>query len=235
MRTCLALFCAASATLSAAADDDLTAVQGAIYTNEEQVYFDKDAGKPAPPWLGIIITPARPDIDKVSYVLKVVDAFGVEQWPPFPFAKLAEQIGPMPRGQQIELTLDGQMLKLRRARPVTCWVAIPKDEPRADGEVAWHFTNNIKLHDQGGRVLVGGPDSGTKPVVIRMRNVVWPPKADGSANSNRPSLVLYVHTPDEPDRAVSYVWADPDAARIGINLRWMQASCTVDGTEKPGG
>ena len=27
-------------------------------------------------------------------------------------------------------------------------------------------------------------------------------------------------------RAVSYGWADPGAKRLGINLRWMQASCS---------
>ena len=57
-------------------------------------------------------------------------------------------------------------------------------------------------------------------VGIKMRNVIWP------SGSNRPSLVLYAYRPEE-DRAVSYAWADPSAERIGINLRWMQASCTL--------
>ena len=78
--------------------------------------------------------------------------------------------------------------------------------------------------------FVGKGEAGVKPVVLRMRNVTW----SGSARStNRPSLVLYVHTVDDPDHAVSYVWSDPGAARLGVNLRWMQASCTVDGAEQP--
>lgn len=234
MRIYFALFCAFWTALPANADNQTTA-QGVIYTNEEQVYFDKEAAKPALRWLGINIVPSRPDIDKVPYVVKVVDAFGIEQWPPLPPSKLAEQMGPLPNREKIELNLDGQTLVLRQARPVTCWAAVTKEVAKANGDVDWHFTSNIKLHDQGGRALVGGRDSGTKAVILRMRNVVWPPKPDGSANTNRPSLVLYVHTPDEPDKAVSYVWADPDASRIGINLRWMQASCTVDGREKPSG
>ena len=231
MRICFALFCAVWTAVPAYADDQIMA-KGAIYTNEEQVYFDKEAGKPAPRWLGINILPTRPDIDKVPYVVKVVDAFGIELLPPLPPSMLAEKIGLAPNKEKIELNLDGQTLILRQARPVTCWAGIKKAVAKANGDDDWHFSSNIKLHDQGGRALVGGGDSGTKAVIIRMRNVVWPPKPDGSANNNRPSLVLYVHTPDEPDKAVSYVWADPDAARIGINLRWMQASCTVDGREK---
>ena len=117
---------------------------------------------------------------------------------------------------------DGKTGLLRRARPVTCWSAIPKETKKADGSIDWFFAQNVKIHDQGGRAIIGKDVADVKPVVIRMRNVVWP------SGNNRPSLVLYIHTPDEPDKAVSYVWADPDAARIGINLRWMQASCTVE-------
>ena len=52
---------------------------------------------------------------------------------------------------------------------------------------------------------------------IKMQNVIWP------SGSSRHSLVLYAYRPEE-DRAVSYAWADLSAERIGINLRWMQAS-----------
>ena len=58
-------------------------------------------------------------------------------------------------------------------------------------------------------------------VTIRLRNVTW---AKGSPN--KPSLVLYVHK-DDPVRAESYSWADPQSSMIGINLRWVQASCSL--------
>ena len=59
-----------------------------------------------------------------------------------------------------------------------------------------------------------------KQVGIKMRNVRWP------YGNNRQSTVLYAYRPNE-DHAVSCAWADPSAQRIGINLRWMQASCTL--------
>ena len=96
---------------------------------------------------------------------------------------------------------------------------------KPDGSDDWTRAVDLKLHDQGGRVQFGGGVTGTAPVVLRMRNVIWP------SGPSRPSLVLYVHKPDAFDRAESYSWADPDAKRIGINLRWMQASCTIDGLE----
>ncbi len=53
-----------------------------------------------------------------------------------------------------------------------------------------------------------------------MRNVRWP------TGPNRNSLVLYAYRGDE-GKAASYVWGEPTAERLAMNLRWMQASCTL--------
>jgi hypothetical protein len=121
-------------------------------------------------------------------------------------------------------------MELRKARTVTCWAAVKKEANKPDGSPDWHFMPSVKLHDQGGRAWLGKDKAGVKPAIIRMRLVTW---ANSKSATNRPSLVLYVHTPDQPDSAVSYSWADSDASRVGINLRWMQASCTVDGKGAP--
>ena len=99
---------------------------------------------------------------------------------------------------------------------------------KEDGSTDWVFARDLELHDQGGRVTAGGGDSGAEPVTLRMRAVHWP-----APSTNRPSLVLYVHKQD-PDRAESYSWADIDARRVGLNLRWMQASCTIDDRQGSG-
>jgi hypothetical protein len=191
-----------------------------IYSNEEQVYFAKEAGQPAPP-----IVMLRVD---AAHQIRPVDAFGVDTVANM-YSNSVEVDGTDIRAE----LKDGTALKLRRARPATCWVAIRKDKPKADGSPDWFFASGVKLHDQGGRALVGKDAPDTQPVVIRMRNVVWPPKPDGTPSTNKPSVVLYVHKPDEPDRSEAYAWADPGAARVGINLRWMQASCGIDGMEQP--
>ena len=51
---------------------------------------------------------------------------------------------------------------------------------------------------------------------------------DTRRNSMAMALALYVHKPEAPDKAVSYVWADPQARLIGIHLRWVQGSCTYE-------
>ena len=101
-----------------------------------------------------------------------------------------------------------------KARRFECWMT----GRQRDGD--WTFKRGLEIYDQGGMVWLTTDESEPQQVGIKMRNVTWP------YGSNRPSLVLYAYRPGE-DRAVSYAWADPSAERIGINLRWMQASCTL--------
>ena len=101
-----------------------------------------------------------------------------------------------------------------KARRFECWMT----GRQRDGD--WTFKRGLEIYDQGGMVWLTTDESEPQQVGIKMRNVTWP------YGSNRPSLVLYAYRPGE-DRAVSYAWADPSAERIGINLRWIQASCTL--------
>jgi hypothetical protein len=181
-----------------------------VWTNEEDVYLATEAKRAPPPWLALRLAGPEP---------AALDPFGKP-------AALPEGLAFRRNGEVLHATFtDGSVTRLRRARPATCWASMLKRTRKPDGAEDWTFHPGLKLHDQGGRVRAGGGDA--PQAVLRMRNVVWP------SGPNRPSLVLYVHTPDSPERAVSYAWADPGAARIGINLRWMQASCTIDGREPP--
>ena len=102
----------------------------------------------------------------------------------------------------------------RKARRFECWMTAMQ----RDGE--WSFRRGLEIYDQGGMVWLETEEEAPQQVGIKMRNVRWP------YGNNRPSLVLYAYRPDE-DRAVSYAWADPSAQRIGVNLRWVQASCKL--------
>lgn len=194
--------------------------EAATMTNEEQVYFAREAGQTPPPWVGIRLV-REGDL----MMRQRVDPFGANIGEPVPIGAsiigTREGLAVEPEDSLSALLRD-QRIALRVARPFTCWVSVRRFADRADGQADWSFDRNIAIHDQGGRALVQ-PD-GAPPVVIRMRNVVWPPPS-----TNRPSLVLYVHRPESPDRAESYSWADPDARMVGINLRWVQASCTRTG------
>lgn len=218
-----------------------------IYTNEEQVYFEGEARRVAPHWIEVWIEESGDGL-----VWQSIDRFGtLLSSEPIRVAAASWTIGDCVlalgaldgalnfkasakgcEGRALPLVLDARCLALRmpdgsqavllRARPFVCWMTVKRDTLKPDGSEDWLFTANMQTHDQGGRLRLGGGDSGAPEAIIRIRNVVWPPPT-----RNRPSPVLYVFTPDDIDRAVAYGWADPAAVRTGINQRWMQASCTL--------
>jgi hypothetical protein len=187
------------------------------WTNEEDRYFAGERGaKAVPDWLGIEVTGTgdwRP-----------VDAFGK------PLGDWRKDVLPVTTrdGRAMTTSANGVATELRRGHPFKCWISVRKHAAKPDGSPDWSFHPGLKLHNQGGRAAVTDPAA--PPVVIRLRDVVWPPPS-----TNKPSLVLYIHKPEEPGAqeiggAVSYSWADPKANLIGINLRWMQGSCTREET-----
>ncbi|MFZ9395603.1 MAG: hypothetical protein ACO25F_06010 [Erythrobacter sp.] len=142
-----------------------------------------------------------------------IDAFGSAEgpWLAMPVPGLARRDGGS--GWQISKS------EIRRARAFSCWTSVRRFAAKPDGSPDWAFTRGLETFDQGGRIRVGGGDA--PEAVIRLRNVSW---ARGS--TNKPSLVLYIHT-DDPQSAVSYSWAASDSRSVGINLRWIQASCSL--------
>jgi len=116
-------------------------------------------------------------------------------------------------------------MQMRRARAFTCWAGVLKGAVHGDtgeGITDWDFRQAINIHDQGGEAWIETAETPPRRIRLRLRDVDWP------YGDRRPSLTLYVHDGDNP-RAASYAWAEGGADRIGINLRWIQASCTRTG------
>ncbi len=179
-------------------------IPAGIWTNTEDAYFAEEEGREKADWVGIEVGE--------DGQWRMIDAFGASKsdWAASPIPGLSTR---EEGGWQIGAS------ELRKARAMSCWVSVKKFAGKPNGDADWAFANKLKIFDQGGRVLVAG--EGVAPdVTIRVRNVTW---ARGSRN--KPSLVLYIHKQD-PVRAESYSWAAPDADLIGVNLRWVQASCS---------
>ena len=112
--------------------------------------------------------------------------------------------------------------RLRRARVFTCWTALMRGASHGDdtrGMNDWQWQEGLVIHDQGGEVVITSDEPSPRLVRLKLRLADW------TYGTRRPSLTLYVHEGSD-DRAVSYAWADGEAERVGINLRWLQASCT---------
>ena len=104
--------------------------------------------------------------------------------------------------------------ELKRAHGWACWMAAPRE-----GAEGWFYAKGLKLTDQGGEAWATTDEPKPREIGFRLRQVAWP------TGTNADALTLYVLRRGE-EKAVGYAWADPAARRIGVNLRWVQGSCT---------
>ncbi|WP_397602701.1 hypothetical protein [Sphingorhabdus sp.] len=249
----LRLIFAVSVLSPAAAKNPPARLLTGTFSNEEQVYFDTEANRLAPEkrLLRVVSNGDTLTIERVdefgaalskpqSATIRHEDGLLILDYGKCQQMYRSEAEGLIANGKRgtcdalesiikvsgsaITLDIAGQnQTELRRSRPISCWVAILKDAPKADGSEDWFFTRDVRLHDQGGRARAGGNNTGAPELVLRVRNVTW-----GKGSANKPAITLYVHKPTKPDRAEAYSWAAPDSSRVGINLRWMQSGCTVE-------
>jgi|GEM_PF-836813 len=109
----------------------------------------------------------------------------------------------------------------RRVRWFGGWLAINGAGPRATMESKdWHEQRKLRIHDEGGRLAVlwrDGSRSGYS-VELSRQNV------GGESQVLKLALIE-----DASARALSYVWANPEATRIGMHLGWVQVGLELQG------
>ncbi|MDA0651100.1 MAG: hypothetical protein O2876_08890 [Proteobacteria bacterium] len=113
-------------------------------------------------------------------------------------------------------------VKLHRARQFTCYADIPGVGGGRD--IPYTRYDNLSLHDQGAETWFVDKDG--RNLGLRLFNVDWPiNNYDGYFT--RDSLVIYVieKLDDGSTKEHGYAFTLPEANRIGINLKWLLASC----------
>jgi len=113
-------------------------------------------------------------------------------------------------------------VKLHRARQFTCYADIPGVGGGRD--IPYTRYDNLSLHDQGAETWFVDKDG--RNLGLRLFNVDWPiNNYDGYFT--RDSLVIYVieKLDDGSTKEHGYAFTQPEANRIGINLKWLLASC----------
>ena len=107
--------------------------------------------------------------------------------------------------------------KLKRVRMFDGWTAVLKDgstemtgqDAPAD---AWDGQRNLMIHDQGGMVKINDKFS------AQLAQLTY---------KNGTKVLKLGIVDNATGKTVAYTWANPDATRIGINLRWIQAGFTL--------
>jgi hypothetical protein len=137
----------------------------------------------------------------------------------------------------LRLTLNGDMLHmatfadeargadagvdLRRLRWFSGWAVINGGGPKARAENQdWHTQNDLHLSSEGGRTHLhwrDGANSGYSLELVRVTYV------------ERKFSVLQLNVVDDASgQTVDYVWANPEATAIGLNLGWLQVGVTQE-------
>lgn len=155
--------------------------------------------------------------------------------------------GFLPSGKMLFGREDDIPHKLTRAKNFECWAAFKTQKVQDNGEPHWDFFSKLIIHNQGDVAKFSTTDKEPNYYFIRLKETVFPA-------GKRPDVIeMFIHentenkentekskqvnskditqtTPllvakETNTQALAYTWANADATRLGINLRWMQASC----------
>jgi hypothetical protein len=108
--------------------------------------------------------------------------------------------------------------KLARCRTFKGWVVWRTEEGKDGKEDKSIFIGNLKLHDQGWKMRVVLPDGTVTPYSVELSQVVF---------EKRIAVMKLAIYEEGKTKAVTYNWTNPEAERIGVNLRWLQVGLTL--------
>jgi hypothetical protein len=110
--------------------------------------------------------------------------------------------------------------KNRKVRYFTGWAGVKTRGPAATKkDEEWHFSRDIVMHDEGGRWPITGTDGRPSGYSVELARVTY--------QETRTAVLKLGLIDDASGETLAYSWANPDAARIGINLRWAQIGLTL--------
>jgi len=107
-----------------------------------------------------------------------------------------------------------------RVRWFTGWDAMNGGGPKATSGKDWHVHRDLRLHSEGGRIPLQWRDGAASGYSLELARLFY-------KESNTEVLRLAV-IEDTSGRTMSYVWANPDATRIGLNLGWLQVGLDME-------
>jgi hypothetical protein len=103
----------------------------------------------------------------------------------------------------------------RRVRWYDGWAAINGGGPNAKSDNNdWHLQRDLRLSSEGGRAPLHWRDGAPSGYSLELEHTSYP---------ERKLSVLQLNViEDGSGRTMTYVWTDPGAAAIGVNLGWLQ-------------
>src|SRR5262249_50515411 len=135
----------------------------------------------------------------------------------------------------LRFSIDGDMLRVatfadaprgadaieeaRRVRWFEGWAVVNGGGPQAKaGNQDWHLDRDLRLSSEGGRTPLRWRDGAPTGWTLELEHTSYP---------ERKLSVLQLNVIDDASsKVLTYVWADPQANAIGMNLGWLQLGFT---------
>ncbi|MFZ9993925.1 MAG: CpcT/CpeT family chromophore lyase [Steroidobacteraceae bacterium] len=130
-------------------------------------------------------------------------------------------------GRRITGVSSAEPYWLERSRPFHCYA----DMPGVGGgiDIPFERYDDVLLNDKGGTYWFDTREQTSRRLGFSLRRVTWHVLNEANGNFNRNSLVLYVmeKMADGSLKDHGYVFTDPDAERIAVNLKWILVNCAM--------
>ena len=112
--------------------------------------------------------------------------------------------------------------RMLRCRFFKGWIELAMDNVKKDS--IYHYAN-LRIHDQGGHAQLRMPDGTPVNYTVELTQLVF--------GKNLPIMKLAVYEIPEKQleynsHSIAYTWTNPEAVRLGINLRKMLSGWTYD-------
>jgi hypothetical protein len=110
-------------------------------------------------------------------------------------------------------------VKNRKVRYFTGWAYLNRaGKEMKDGDKNFSFRKDLLLHNEGQVIPLLYEDGQPSPYLVELAQLTY-------QNTQQPILKLAI-LDAATRKSVSYVWANTDAWRIGLNLGWIQVGLT---------
>jgi hypothetical protein len=113
---------------------------------------------------------------------------------------------------------SGTHHKLQRVRWFEGWAVLRVAET-GDDKKDYEAIRGLRLHDQGQMLPLIRPNGERTKYSLQISRLT-------EQSTKTPVMVFKLFEEGKP-QAISYSWTQPDASRIGINLRWFQSGFTL--------
>ncbi len=123
------------------------------------------------------------------------------------------------KGVQLIGRADGKALAPRRVNYFTGWAAILRGAKDAQRTGKFSYAGNIVIHNEGDRYRLNYDNGEPTGYSIELAQLTY--------QNTKTAILKAALIDDATGETETYIWANPEATRLGMNLKWIQVGLTL--------